>query len=272
MLQSGSGRQLDNVNGASRSPGLRSSVARNGRYAADRACRALAGSRPGRPGRGTAARARAQGGPVTPHLRRQPRTGQRCAHAGLRAGSCQPAGCRTCCATRATSGGGSTRGFGSDEAAALPWPETGPLGLGVRPRQRQVTSPPRAFKKISAGKGRKGPRLYTWARTPVQVPGQPGEDSKAGWLMIRRSLRDPTDCACYLAGRTPRPSTARTAVALTLRLPGPAPSRPNHAVERGRDGRTSPRRRASRSQAPCSRSGSDVAGQPVRGCLRAHRR
>lgn len=85
-------------------------------------------------------------------------------------------------------------------------------------RQLQVktlaaTVPSRAFKKIPAGKGAKGPRMYSWARTPVHLPGQPGGQLKAGWLMIRRSLTDPTDCAYYLCSAPVR-TTLATLVAV----------------------------------------------------------
>lgn len=76
-----------------------------------------------------------------------------------------------------------------------------------------ATVPPQAFKKISAGQGAKGPRIYSWARTPVQLPGQPGEQPKAGWLMIRRSLADPTDCAYYLCS-APAGTSLATLVAV----------------------------------------------------------
>ena len=92
-------------------------------------------------------------------------------------------------------------------------------GLGGR-TQLQVKTlassvSPRAFKKISAGKGSKGLRMYSWARTPVYLPGQPGEQPKAGWLMIRRSLTDPTDCACYLCS-APVGTTLATLVAVAV--------------------------------------------------------
>ncbi len=88
-------------------------------------------------------------------------------------------------------------------------PEPGSTGgqLGGR-QQLQVKTlaasvPSRAFKKISAGMGAKGPRLYSWARTPVHLPGQPGQAPRSGWLMIRRSLTNPTDCAYYLCCAPP---------------------------------------------------------------------
>jgi len=90
-------------------------------------------------------------------------------------------------------------------------------GLGGR-RQLQVktlaaTVPPQAFKKLSAGQGAKGPRVYSWARTPVHLPGQPEEAPKPGWLLIRRSLADPTDCAYYLCS-APVGTTLTTLVAV----------------------------------------------------------
>jgi SRSO17 transposase len=55
--------------------------------------------------------------------------------------------------------------------------------------------PPQAWKRISAGAGSKGPRVYQWARVAIR----PLEDSGAGyWLLVRRSLSDPDDRAYYL--------------------------------------------------------------------------
>ena len=53
---------------------------------------------------------------------------------------------------------------------------------------------PQAWKKISAGDGAKGPRLYHWSRAPIR----PLEDSASYWLLARRSLSDPDDMAYYL--------------------------------------------------------------------------
>ena len=53
---------------------------------------------------------------------------------------------------------------------------------------------------------RPGPRVYFWARTPVRLPGKPGEQPKSGWLLTRRSLIDRTDCAYYLCS-APTPTT-----------------------------------------------------------------
>jgi len=72
---------------------------------------------------------------------------------------------------------------------------------------------PRAFKKLSADRGAKGPRIYSWARTPVGLPGKPDEPLKAGWLLIRPSLADPSDCAYYLCS-APAGTTLATVVAV----------------------------------------------------------
>ncbi len=54
--------------------------------------------------------------------------------------------------------------------------------------------PGQAWKKLSAGDGAKGPRVYHWARAAIR----PLEDSASYWLLVRRSLTDPTDRAYYL--------------------------------------------------------------------------
>jgi SRSO17 transposase len=54
--------------------------------------------------------------------------------------------------------------------------------------------PAQAWKKISAGAGAKGPRLYHWARAAIR----PLEDTPCYWLLVRRSLNDPADLAYYL--------------------------------------------------------------------------
>lgn len=54
--------------------------------------------------------------------------------------------------------------------------------------------PAQAWKKISAGAGAKGPRLYHWARAAIR----PLENHESYWLLVRRNLADPTDLAYYL--------------------------------------------------------------------------
>jgi len=70
--------------------------------------------------------------------------------------------------------------------------------------------PTQAWKKISAGAGSKGPRLYHWARAAVR----PLEDTPRYWLLVRRSITDPTDLAYYLCHgreRTPLRELVRAA-------------------------------------------------------------
>ena len=67
-----------------------------------------------------------------------------------------------------------------------------------------------AWKKISAGAGAKGPRLYHWARAAIR----PLENDECYWLLVRRSLTDPDDLAYYLCHgpeRTPLRELVRVA-------------------------------------------------------------
>jgi SRSO17 transposase len=70
--------------------------------------------------------------------------------------------------------------------------------------------PAQAWKKISAGAGSKGPRLYHWARAVIR----PLEETGGFWLLVRRNLSDPTDLAYYLCHgpeRTPLRELVRVA-------------------------------------------------------------
>lgn len=70
------------------------------------------------------------------------------------------------------------------------------------PRMRQVTVQALAatasaadWVRLAAGNGAEGPRLYDWARLPLlswQIPGE-------RWLLLRRSLVNPQEIACYIA-------------------------------------------------------------------------
>jgi SRSO17 transposase len=51
------------------------------------------------------------------------------------------------------------------------------------------------WQRLSAGEGAKGPRLYDWARVGLVRLPDPGWDH---WLLVRRSLADPTDLAYYV--------------------------------------------------------------------------
>ena len=70
--------------------------------------------------------------------------------------------------------------------------------------------PVQAWKKISAGAGAKGPRLYHWARAAIR----PLENDECYWLLVRRNLNDPDDLAYYLCHgpeRTPLRELVRVA-------------------------------------------------------------
>lgn len=53
-----------------------------------------------------------------------------------------------------------------------------------------------AWVRASAGKGSKGERLYDWACVPLP---DPDEAEMGRWLLMRRSIEDPTEYAYYLA-------------------------------------------------------------------------
>jgi SRSO17 transposase len=55
--------------------------------------------------------------------------------------------------------------------------------------------PAEAWEAHSAGDGAKGPRVYDWVRVPIRPMREPGW---AHWLLVRRSLADPTDLAYYV--------------------------------------------------------------------------
>ena len=55
--------------------------------------------------------------------------------------------------------------------------------------------PPAAWTRLSAGDGAKGPRAYDWARVPIRPLSDP---DRGYWLLVRRSLADPTDLAHYV--------------------------------------------------------------------------
>jgi SRSO17 transposase len=68
--------------------------------------------------------------------------------------------------------------------------------------QRQARSlarslPDGAWIRVSAGRGSKGDRLYDWACVPLPDPH--GVEKRGCWLLIRRSIGDPSELAYYLA-------------------------------------------------------------------------
>jgi SRSO17 transposase len=52
-----------------------------------------------------------------------------------------------------------------------------------------------AWQQLSAGEGEKGPRLYDWVRAPLFRMAAPEWEH---WLLVRRSLEDPTELAYYV--------------------------------------------------------------------------
>jgi SRSO17 transposase len=74
-------------------------------------------------------------------------------------------------------------------------------GIYHEGRQRQARSlakdlPEEAWARESAGAGSKGERLYDWALVSLPEPEAPG---RGRWLLVRRSIGDPTELAYYLA-------------------------------------------------------------------------
>jgi SRSO17 transposase len=53
---------------------------------------------------------------------------------------------------------------------------------------------PFGWKRLSAGDGSKGPRLYDWLRLPLNPPMQEGFER---WLVVRRSIEDPDKLSAY---------------------------------------------------------------------------
>jgi len=71
--------------------------------------------------------------------------------------------------------------------------ERGPQQLGAAVIAAAL--PPAAWEQHSAGEGSKGPRVYDWAWVRLARWPVPGW---AHWLLVRRSLDDPTDRAYYV--------------------------------------------------------------------------
>src|SRR6516164_2992653 len=74
-------------------------------------------------------------------------------------------------------------------------PGTGYGNTGSRADVLAASAPEQAWKRLSAGDGANGPRLYDWAL--ATLPGEPGEGTER-WLLIRRSIADPGELSYYL--------------------------------------------------------------------------
>jgi SRSO17 transposase len=67
-------------------------------------------------------------------------------------------------------------------------------------------APEQAWKRLSAGEGSKGQRLYDWAM--ATLPGHHDRHDKSRWLLARRCLTDPNDLrSTYAPAPTTPPST-----------------------------------------------------------------
>jgi SRSO17 transposase len=77
--------------------------------------------------------------------------------------------------------------------------EQGPAEVAAR--ELVAGLPARAWRRLSAGDGAKGPRVYDWARVALTRPGWPG---RAFWLLARRRLTDGELAfyACFGPART----------------------------------------------------------------------
>jgi SRSO17 transposase len=72
-------------------------------------------------------------------------------------------------------------------------------------RQRQVNTllahrPTEGWTRRSAGDGTKGPRWYDWRWWPLAHPLEPGWRR---WLLVRRSLSEPTELTAYVVFAPP---------------------------------------------------------------------
>ena len=83
--------------------------------------------------------------------------------------------------------------------------------------QRQITTilvelPTESWERLSAGMGSKGPRVYDWLRLDLSDPMQVGWKR---WLLVRRSISDPSEVTAYIAF-----APTRTTLAEQIRVAG----------------------------------------------------
>jgi SRSO17 transposase len=70
----------------------------------------------------------------------------------------------------------------------------------VRVRDLLAEVPAGAWRRLSCGAGSKGPRVYDWAVTRINCP-EPERSTR--WVLIRRSVSDPTEMAYFACGGPP---------------------------------------------------------------------
>jgi SRSO17 transposase len=104
------------------------------------------------------------------------------------------------------------------QAYVVAVPETHPVWMGGQQQPVGLVAallPTTAWVVLSAGEGSKGPRLYEWAwlQLPDQSPQPPPERTR--WVLVRRSLSDPSKRAYYRAA-----GPAQTSLAELVRVAG----------------------------------------------------
>jgi SRSO17 transposase len=83
----------------------------------------------------------------------------------------------------------------------------------IRAQTLAARLPASRWQTMSAGEGAQGPRLYDWASLRLDAPQQAGF---CRWLLVRRSLSEPTEMAYYLVfAPTATPLATMVAVAGT---------------------------------------------------------
>jgi SRSO17 transposase len=70
----------------------------------------------------------------------------------------------------------------------------------VRVKSLLAEVPAKAWRRLSCGAGAKGPRVYDWAVVPTNAPDP---DTRGRWLLIRRSVSEPTEVAYFACGGPP---------------------------------------------------------------------
>ncbi len=65
-------------------------------------------------------------------------------------------------------------------------------------KQIAAELPPTAWQRHSSGNGTKGPRWYDWAWQEAWWPATTTTELWSQWLLVRRSVQDPTDVSYYL--------------------------------------------------------------------------
>lgn len=68
-------------------------------------------------------------------------------------------------------------------------------GADARVDQLIAALPRQAWKRLSAGPGAHGQRIYDWARVPIRIYR---ENGFGHWVLARRSVSDPTEIAHYV--------------------------------------------------------------------------